>query len=320
MRAVALRDRGATAPRLLACDLDGTLLDETGALRPTVQAAIRAVRAAGVEVILATGRNHWAVTETARLLELPGPHIVMNGGAYVSPVSGVPVWVRKLDPELVVEALAFARALGAEPLLGFLHGHACERCSDGSPTLPDFAVGSRLRAVDSLEALADLGPVRVYMPTPPAEHARMVARAVDRFGGRASIVAGDEFGMEVMAPRTNKGEALRAVAASMRIAPADVAAIGDAPNDREMLAFAGRSAALTPNPGRASGDSILSYAAEVFPSSSRDGAVVAMRRFFPELDLAPDDARPAPAGRLGGRSLRLAPAGGSETEPDLSAA
>jgi len=60
-----------------------------------------------------------------------------------------------------------------------------------------------------------------------------------------------------------------------------VAAIGDGPNDLEMLAFAGRSAAMAPG-----SEELRTAAGLVVPSSADDGAIEAMRRFFPGLDLA----------------------------------
>jgi Cof subfamily protein (haloacid dehalogenase superfamily) len=293
MRAIRQRPADMYMPRLLACDLDGTLLDETGSLRPAVRNAIVAVRAAGVEVVLATGRSPWAVAEIARALGMRGPQIVMNGGAYVSPVTCEVVWARRLDPELVIEGLAFASGLGSSPLLGFLDGHARQRAEAGESETPDFAVGPRLRQVDSLQALAGDGPVRVYVPTSPREHGRAVAEAVDWFGGRASIVFSDRYGFEIMLPGTNKGEALRRIAAAMRIDREQVAAVGDGPNDREMLEYAGSSAALLPIPGSAPRKGpILAEATRVVPSSAHDGAVEAIRLFFPRLDLGP--IRPLP--------------------------
>ena len=272
-------------PRLLACDLDGTLLDETGVLRPAVIAAVGAVRAAGIHVVLATGRNPWAVADIACALGLTGPQIVMNGGALMSPVTSDVAWARRLDPELALEAIALARDLETSPLLGFLDGHARERAAE-TTARPDFAVGPRFRHVDTIEALAGDGPIRVYLPTPPEIHAGALAAARDRFGSRASIVHSDEFGFEVMPPETNKGEALRRVATAMGVSRAEVAAIGDGPNDREMFAFAGRSAALLPNSGSAvSLSPILGLATQVVPRSADDGAVKALQLFFPHLDL-----------------------------------
>jgi hypothetical protein len=298
------RDFGS---RLVACDLDGTLLDPTGSIRPAVQAAIAAVRAAGVHVVIATGRNGWSAAAAARSLGLSGCQIVMNGGAYLSPITGRVGWVRRLDYATVKAALAFARGLGAVPFLGFTDTHVCERNVPGAPPLPDFVTDSHLRRVDDVQEYADAGPVRVYVPTPPSEHACSVAEARAWFGGRASIVFGDETGFEVMAPGTNKGEALRLVAASLGLEGHQVAAMGDGPNDREMLAYAGRSAALLPAPGGplVAGRTLVE-AMVVVSSSERDGAVEALRSFFPRLEAL----RPEAESSLG-RAIVVAASGES---------
>jgi Cof subfamily protein (haloacid dehalogenase superfamily) len=276
------RDFGS---RLVACDLDGTLLDPTGSIRPAVQAAIAAVRAAGVHVVIATGRNGWSAAAAARSLGLSGRQIVMNGGAYLSPITGRVGWVRRLDCATASDALAFAKGLGAVPLLGFTDTHICARSLAGAPPLPDFVTDSHLRRVDDLQDYADAGPVRVFIPTPPSGHASAVADARDWFAKRASIVFGDESGFEVMAPGTNKGEALSLVATSLGLERHQVAAVGDGPNDREMLAYAGRSAALLPGPGAPlTKGRILADATVVVPSSEEDGVVDALRSFFPRLE------------------------------------
>jgi Cof subfamily protein (haloacid dehalogenase superfamily) len=319
-------------PRLLACDLDGTLLDEAGLIRPAVRSAIHSIKAAGVHVVLSTGRSPWAVTDIARQLGLRGPQIVMNGGAFVSPVTGEVGWARRLDRELVIEGLEFARGLGASPLLGFLDGHARQRVRHGSSGTqpaagakgadgtPDFALGPRLRHVDSLESLAGDGPIRVYIPTSPRDHAAAVAEAVNRFSGGASIVYSDQFGFEIMAPCTNKGEALRRVAGALGLGREQVAAMGDGPNDREMLAFAGVSAALEPVDGSPTVlESILAEATRVVSSSAHNGALEAIRFFFPDVDLEPIRPRPMRTG-----STPLVRAGAArppdwddDPEPDL---
>jgi len=88
------------------------------------------------------------------------------------------------------------------------------------------------------------------------------------------------------------------VAASMGLEMDEVAAIGDGPNDREMLRCAGRSAVLLPQPGAAPVAGLpFGEATEVVPSSADDGALEALRRFFPSIEL----------GRTGAvRNLRIA--------------
>jgi Cof subfamily protein (haloacid dehalogenase superfamily) len=273
----------AEEPGLLACDLDGTLLDPRGTIRPPVLAAVRAVKAAGVEVAVATGRSPWDAAPAARALGLTGPQIVMNGGALMWPDGRRFPWASRLDFELVVDAIAFARGAGLHPLLSFTDGHVCESRRGSAPAIPDFAYGPRLRVVDRLEDMAGRRPVRVYMPTRPDEHAQILSEIREWFGGRASIVYGDRYGVEVMGPGVDKGSALRRLAESLRLGPERVAAIGDGPNDREMLEYAGRRAVLLPNDPESVGVLGLVVRHLVVPPSDEDGAVEALARFFPSL-------------------------------------
>jgi 5-amino-6-(5-phospho-D-ribitylamino)uracil phosphatase len=275
----------AAEPQLLACDVDGTLLDPNGVLRPSLRTAIDRIRAAGVTVILATGRSQWGTAEVCSRLGLDGPQITMNGGTFGSPVTGQLVWARRMSAEVVRDAVALARRLHSEPLFCFLNRHAIQApAGDGPVEVPDFAVGPRLRTVRSVDALAGHGPVRIYNTTGPARHRSALNAAGDWLGPRASVVWSDTEGLEILAPGTNKGEALRAVAESMGFGPADVAAIGDGPNDLEMLRYAGRSAALLPAP-----PAVRAAAGSVVSSSADDGALEALRGFFP-VTLASDRA------------------------------
>jgi Cof subfamily protein (haloacid dehalogenase superfamily) len=283
LRPAVTPPKTAGEPGLLACDLDGTLLDPRGTIRPPVRAAVRAVKAAGVEVILATGRSPWDAAPAALALGLTGPQIVMNGGALMWPDGRRFAWVSRLDPELVIDALAFGRGAGLTPLLSFTDGHACESRQGIAPRVPDFALGPRLRVVERLGDLAGRRPVRVYMPTGPDEHAQILAEIREWFGARASIVYGDRYGVEVMSPGVHKGSTLRRLAETMGLGPERVAAIGDGPNDREMLEYVGRGAVLRPNDPGSLGIAGLAVRRLVVPPSGEDGAVEALARLFPSL-------------------------------------
>jgi hypothetical protein len=92
--------------RLLALDVDGTLLDSAGVLRPRVRAAVRAVAAAGCTVALATGRRYAAGAEVAAALGLDAPLILHNGAVVRRALSGTVVAQTPL-------ALATARTVAA---------------------------------------------------------------------------------------------------------------------------------------------------------------------------------------------------------------
>ena len=132
--------------------------------------------------------------------------------------------------------------------------------------------------MDDLAAAESELPLRVYLPTPIDRHANLLQAARIRFHGRGSIVWSNEAGFEVLARGTNKGEAVAWLAAARGIGLDQVAAVGDANNDLEMLAMAGRSAAMANAPGQ-----VRAAADIVVPTSADLGAVQAFAWFFPDL-------------------------------------
>lgn len=282
----------ASAPRLVAIDLDGTLLDRHGRVPERSRAAVRALGSAGVRVVLATGRSRWSAAPVAEQLGLSGPHVLMQGGLVADTAEGTRVWSAPQERQAVLEQLAFAREHDLEPILGYEHGYRAERLTPDLRALawPMYAEGARMELVPSLETTAGDGVIRTFLFTSPGRHAEVRRAARERFGDRLSITWGDDFGIEFLAPGVSKGAALRMLAASVGLRMPEVAAIGDGRNDLEMLAEAGHSAAMeTASPEvRAAADLVV-------PSSAEEGVVVALLAWFPWLERAIGTASDAPA-------------------------
>jgi Cof subfamily protein (haloacid dehalogenase superfamily) len=266
-------------PRLLALDIDGTLLDASGQLRDVIAGAVRHVAASGVHVVLATGRSPWhGVRRIAEDLGLRGTQLTMQGALAVDPVSGQIARACPLPAEVVRDALAFAEELGLDPVVATLWGHRVLRLPTGVDFLAKASQAGVLRLFRRADDLDDETPMRVYLPTDPVEHLRIRQLARRRFLGRAAVVWSDRRGIELLAHGVNKGEAVTWLAGELGIDPGAVAAAGDAENDTELLRVAGRSAAMGSAPG------VVRDAAElVVPSSEEDGLLDALAAFFPHL-------------------------------------
>lgn len=272
---------GQAAPdRLLALDIDGTILDRQCSLRDVVRDAIRHVAAAGVHVVLATGRSPWhGVAGFAAQLGLVGPQITMQGALIHDPATGAIERARPLPPDVYREVLAFAEEQDLDPVVGTLDGHRATRPLPGVDFLPPVAASPTFRCVTDLAGLAeDELPMRVFLPTRPERHRRVRLAVTERFLGRAAVVWSDRTGVELLAAGTNKGEAIEWFAAARRIPLASVAAVGDAPNDTEMLRVAGRSAAMGSAPPE-----VRAAADVVVPASDLAGVVDALSWFYPDL-------------------------------------
>lgn len=266
-------------PRLLACDIDGTILDDRGRLRPVVREALSAVTRSGVHVVLATGRSPWTgVAELTRILEIGGPQITMQGALIADPVTSAVRRARPLPDDVYRDALDFAGRMGIRPLASFLAASG-DRLPNGLESYVDGALRSvRLGYEDEAAPNPGDRPMRVLLRTGPERHWSVRLAAAEAFLGRAAVVWSDASAVEILALGTNKGEALAWYAAGRGVALDEVAAVGDAANDIAMLRVAGRSAAMGSAPSE------VRLAADVTVGPSRDDGVVdALRWFFPDL-------------------------------------
>jgi HAD superfamily hydrolase (TIGR01484 family) len=243
-------------------------------------------------VVLATGRSPWAgIADLAGILGLAGPQVTMQGALLSVPATGEVHRLRALPPTTYLETIRFADELGLDPVVALLDGHRAERLPDGIELFVSPLVeGPSFRYVSDLARLASERPVRVFLPTSLERHRAVRLAAEARFGTRASIVWSDTTGVEILAPGTHKGEAVAWLAATLGLGLDEVAAVGDGPNDTQMLRLAGRSAAMISAPAE-----LYVVADIVVPPSSESGVLDAFAWFFPDLaaDLAvPGERRP----------------------------
>jgi Cof subfamily protein (haloacid dehalogenase superfamily) len=266
-------------PRLLACDIDGTLLDDLGVLRSEVRDAIGLIRASGVHVVLATGRSPWTgVGAIATELGLTGPQITMQGALISDVHSGEVTRRAVLAPDAYGHALRFARQHGLEPIVSLIDGHRARGGVSHDAWDQPPLESDTFRLVPDLAELATEQPLRVYVPIEADRFLTLLAAAIEWAADDASVVWSDGIGLEFLAPGTHKGAAVAWLAAQHRLTMDDVAAVGDQANDREMLLMAGRSAAM----GGAPPD-IAACADIRVPSSSESGVLDAFAWFFPDL-------------------------------------
>jgi Cof subfamily protein (haloacid dehalogenase superfamily) len=270
--------------RLLALDIDGTLLDPYGALTDAVREAVAAARHAGLEIVLCTGRRFRTALTIAQALELTGPIVVNNGALVKDIASGRTLHHRYLSMEVYPEVLALARSVGP-PLVyvdtypetaDFLtersehahpfqreylrdHGAHCRVVADlASESRADVIMTSLMADAASLDALR----VRAQAALGPRIHAHMLQNK--NYQGEI---------LEFLSPASGKWAALAQVATQAGIASDAIAAIGDDANDVEMLSRAGFGIAM----GNAV-DAAKAAAGFVARSNAEGGAVEAIER------------------------------------------
>jgi Cof subfamily protein (haloacid dehalogenase superfamily) len=271
--------------RLLALDVDGTLLDPAGALRPAVQQAIAAVQQCGLRVILCTGRRFRTARPLAQQLRLSEPLIVHNGALVKDPVSGDTLHQCCVPPDVYAPALALLRQVGA-PLVYVDAFHAqidilTEAIELAHPFQRAY-LQDHLAHCRMVRDIATPPPYGVVMLGIMADETslRALRPQIERTLGeqaRSHMLINKNYQghlLEILHPAVSKWEALRQLAARVGIAPQDIMAVGDDENDVEMIRHAGLGIAM----GNAS-HTVQAAADYVTGSNADDGLVQALDRF-----------------------------------------
>ena len=261
--------------RLLALDLDGTLMDDRMVIRSgRVRRAIAAAQERGVVVTLATGRMLDFALPFARDLEITAPLICYQGGLIQATDSDVPLYRATLEPALMRDVLEWRAQRGSHLVL-----YAAADVFLAERRHPDTfyhdMVGERLVWVDDLSAVLERHkPMKFIVFVEPHEADYVETELRQRFGGRMEVARSHALIVEGNPLGVSKGDALRRLAAHLDIPQAQVMAIGDQDNDVSMIAWAGVGVAM------GNGSVAVKAAADwIAPPVAEDGAAVAIERF-----------------------------------------
>lgn len=273
-------DHGA-APRLVATDVDGTLLDDDHAISArTIDAISRTVRA-GVGFVLVTGRPpRWIPPIAAKLpAGLVRLCVCANGAVLYDAVDDVVLDAHTLEPAAVRTVAAVATelfpgcGLGVERLGNAETGGVDEFLADPAYV---HAWGESDAGPATRDELLARPVTKLLVRAPELSSDQMRERLAPRVDGLCDLTFSHPAGLlEVAAPGITKATGLAGIAERRGVAPAEVVAFGDMPNDREMLAWAGRGVAM----GNAHPE-LLALADEVTAPNTRDGLAEVLERWF----------------------------------------
>lgn len=229
--------------RLLAVDLDFTLLDSSREIAEPNLPAIRRAWEAGITVVLASGRIASGMRRFADSLGLPTPLVACNG-ALVIDGCGQTVVQRTCHLEAARSILDYCRAENHH-----VHVYAEGTIWFAEPDIYAEAYLARARQPDhrcvGWEALYSLEPIKLVVMGTPEEVGRARRGLSETVGPDwSSVTVSEAEYLEFLPAGCSKATGLSALAARLGVSREEVAAIGDYENDLEMVRWAGFGAAV----------------------------------------------------------------------------
>jgi len=266
------------APRLVATDVDGTLLGHDELVGERTVAVIERLVAHGVGFVIVTGRPPRWIPPVAAQLPSARLAVCANGALLYDLVEDRIVWARTIAPAALAELVA--AAVGALPECGI----AVERASAGGSESVQFVADPGYRHawpagdgdVAERAELVTRPAVKMLIRCPSWTSEAMVDALAPVVGDLADITFSHPRGLlELSASGVTKATGLAAVAESLDVPAAAVVAFGDMPNDLEMLRWAGHGVAM----GNAH-PALLAAADEVTADNTDDGIALVLERWF----------------------------------------
>ncbi len=231
-----------TDVRLVAADMDGTLLDERGKIPEAFWPLLRRLHGRGIVFAPASGRQYPALAAMFARADA-GLALIAENGAYVVR-DGAEISSSTVEAEAAEQVVRQVRRLAAEHDLGLVWSG---RRSAYVERAEEAFVAEAGRFYTSLQVVDDL----LAAPEPPLKFAvfdfagaansrEVLAAALHPF----QVVMSGVHWMDIMDPRVNKGVALRALQRALGVAPEQTVVFGDYLNDLEMLEEATHSFAM----------------------------------------------------------------------------
>ncbi len=265
--------------KLVAIDLDGTLLRSNKRLSTINAQAIADVTRRGVHVVLASARPPRGVRDIYHRLALDTVQVNYNGALIHDMPRGKHVFHQPMPAALAKRIVRFARKMDPQVVISIevLDKWYTDHVDDKLPTetskhfSPDF--------IGPLDAFLTVAVTKLMLLAPP-EKLKPIHEAVrKKFAKDIAILISDDYLIQLVDKQVDKACALRLVAEQYGVAREQVMAIGDAPNDLGMVRWAGLGVAME------SGWSLLKKEADVIaPANDEDGVAHVLKRYVLDRD------------------------------------
>ncbi|GHV87352.1 haloacid dehalogenase [Spirochaetia bacterium] len=264
--------------RMLALDLDDTLLRSDLTISYRTRNVIKRAEAQGVVVVLASGRIPAAMDQFARLLGLnkrPGYLICNNGTIIQESHTGKLVYESTIDIDAALTAYDLAVAEGFAVQI-YEDDIMYVSRSNEFANYDQKLTGLRQVVVENFRAMVAEGCHKLLIPGDPMLLNPLESILRTYLGDDITLFTSKNYYLEILPAETDKGTALAKVAELLAIKQENVLAIGDSMNDEAMLRWAGTGVAMVNGDERIKG--IASLVTE--KSNDDDGVAEVIEKYI----------------------------------------
>lgn len=297
-----------TEIKLIAVDLDGTLLNSDHKISERTADALRKAVAQGIKVVLATGKTPFSGRDIVKQFGIDAPGIYVQGLTVVFP-DGETKQLAQLDAGLARSVITFAEERGFD-VIAYSGGQTYTRVDNvGARELTEAYGESAPQIVGPLQNMLDSTPISKLLFFKRREPRKITAlrwQLGTQINGKARLVQALDDALEMLPTGASKGKALKLVLKDLGIDAKEVLAIGDGENDIEMIELAGIGVAM----GNAS-PKLKAVAKHEVASNDADGVAEALERFVLKAEAPKTETPPA---------AESTETSSAETQPDEKAA
>jgi Cof subfamily protein (haloacid dehalogenase superfamily) len=260
--------------RLIATDLDGTLLRRDETISARTGAALKRITAEGGHVVIVTGRPLRWLARVYAQLPAPVPAVCANGAVVYDPDSDTALHTAPLLPHTLAEVCRRLRAEVPDVVFAVEVEDGRTMCHERLYPLRWDTGDPSVRVLASAEELIARPAVKLLARAGDRDPDALTEIVTGCLAGLAEATHSSYSGLvEISATGVTKAAGLAWLCERLGVAAADVLAFGDMPNDLPMLAWAGRSVAVA-NAHAA----VLAAVDEVAPSNDEDGVAAYLER------------------------------------------
>ncbi len=267
--------------KILALDIDGTLLNTKKEITPAVESTITALQERGIPVLIASGRPAQGIRHVAEALHMKerGGYILsFNGGKIIDCKTGETIYSNPVSREYYKEVIDYAAGLNASVLTYDGEYIITEKPDNKYVDVESKVVKMPVRKVESLydTIIEDNVAVDKFLIVGEPDYMMSQVQAMaEHFKGRLNVFQSEPFFIEVVPLGIDKAASLNVLLERLGMAREELVACGDGRNDVTMVSFAGMGVAM-----ENACDEVKAVADYITSSCDEDGVAKVIEKFF----------------------------------------